>query len=190
MTLKSQSRSILLHLPVHANLPVAGTETTQGPNSGPVGREGFSAAGSRAKSLRLCRADVALGSSEPGDSAWELKRIEGCPVSESRGHYSEMPEDNMTVNEVIAQIGTRLMGEHMLQLSHRAHSNKWNRVGCKAATPSGSGSRNGMGEAPPANSVCLCHRSLTASGPTKFMGLESGIAMVANQAHRIWGACG
>ena len=35
----------------------------------------------------------------------------------------------------------------------------------------------------------LCHRSLTASGPAKFMGLVDVRAMEDASAHRSWGAC-
>ena len=56
------------------------------------------------------------------------------------------------------------------QLTHRFRGDF--RAG-KTAAPSGSGSRNGTGFAPCAISLCLCHRSLTASGPTKFTGLGS-----------------
>jgi hypothetical protein len=59
-------------------LPVMGTALTQGPNFGPVGRDWSPIAGSRAKSLRLYRAEVALGSS---GSLGKLKRIEGGTIS-------------------------------------------------------------------------------------------------------------
>ena len=105
MNLECQLRSIVSHSPVRASLPVAGTDPTQGPNSGPVGREGFPVAGSRAKSLRPGRADVALGFSAPSDIAWELRRIEGRPDSVSRGRISEMPEGSGTATETIGQAG-------------------------------------------------------------------------------------
>ena len=109
MNLEYQLTSILLHSPVHANLPVAGTDPTQGPNSGPVGREGFPVAGSRAKSLRPGQADVALGSPFPSDIAWQWKRIEGRPDSVSRGRISGMPEGSGTATETIDKAGTEFI---------------------------------------------------------------------------------
>lgn len=99
MNQERQPKSIVFHSPLHASLPVAGTDLTQGPNPGPAGREGSPAAGSRAQSLPHGQADVASGSSGPSDAAWELKRIEGRPDSESRGRISEMPEDSGTASE-------------------------------------------------------------------------------------------
>jgi hypothetical protein len=109
MNQERQPRSIVFHSPVHASLPVAGTDRIQGPKSGPVGIEGSPVAGSRAKSQRLCRADVALGSSAPSDTAWKLKRIEGRPDCASRGRISEMPEASGIAIETTDQASTKFI---------------------------------------------------------------------------------
>ena len=124
MNKEHQLKSIVFHSPVHASLPVAGTESTLGPNSGPVDRDGSPAAGSRAKSLRRSQAEVALGSSEPSDTTWELKRIEGRPDSESRGRISEMPEGGKTAIETIDPTCTADRGKTFARLTKRLGKGK------------------------------------------------------------------
>lgn len=146
MKLKYQPKSILFHSLVHANLPVVGTVPVPGPNTGPVGREGFPAAGSRAESLQLDRANVALGSSVPNASVWELKRIEGCPFREGRGRFCEMPEVSGAAKDAIDQVDTRSMNTSFRPGSAtRATSTKGKHQNVRAPAPSDSGSRNGMG---------------------------------------------
>ena len=187
-------RSIVFNSPVHASLPVVGTAIPQGPNSGPVGTEGSPTAGSRAKSLRYRRADVALGSSASSDTACELKRIEGSPDCVTRGRTSEMPEGSGTARQTTDQVSTTFITAKTC-FGGCAKANGKSRSymlmpGPHHKTPSGSGSRNGTGDVPCAICLCLCHQSLTASGPTKFTGLASTLMMEAVSAHRIWGACG
>lgn len=166
MRFEYQLRSILLYSRAHADLPVAGTDPAQGPNSGPVGREWSPVAGSRAESLRLCRADVALGSSGPGNSAWELKRIEGCPVSESRGRFSEMPEESGAVKKAIHCVDTKIVTNELLPgFSQRETITKWRIKGPTSQLPPTLARGMAWGNLPRATSVRLCHRSLTASGP-------------------------
>ena len=187
-------RSIVFNSPVHASLPVVGTAIPQGPNSGPVGTEGCPTAGSRAKALRFCRADVALGSSAPSDNAWELKRIEGRPDCASRGRTSEMPEGSGTAMQTTDQASTTFITVKSCSGGFAQANGKTRSYmlmpGADNMAPSDSGSRNGTGDAPCAICLCLCHQSLTASGPTKFTGLVSILMMETVSAHRIWGACG
>ena len=157
MNQQRQSKSIVFFCsPVHTSLPVAGTEPAQGPNSGPVGRDGFPVAGSRAPSLRLSRADVALGSSVPSDTIWNLKRIEGRPDSVSRGRT--MRDAGRQLNcEGNDESDWHSMqhGKASLQAPQQGLVTGMRKRGLldwpeapKNTAPSGSGSRKGSGDRP------------------------------------------
>jgi hypothetical protein len=198
--MKQQYQPTSIIASVHVSLPVAGTDSDQGPHSGPVSREGFPVAGSRPEPLRPCRADVALGSSGPGSLvAWELKRIEGCPNSETPGRPSEMPEGHRTAQAVTDPLGSSF---HVIDPHFR-----WplQQVGTWNGKTHVGGPRNptdwttlpptrapGMvqGDRPWRRFPLPLPSVADRLWPPTFMGQIGGFPVESCQAHRIWGACG
>lgn len=198
--MKQQYQSTSIIASVHVSLPVTGTDSAQGPHSGPVARDGFPVAGSRPKSLRPCRADVALGYSGPGSIvAWELKRIEGCPNSGTLGRFSEMPEGNRTAQAVIDPLGTSFYVIGPLfrpQPKRVGKRNGKTRVGRPRAPtdwttlPPTQAPGMVQGDRPLRQFPLPLPPAADRLWPPKFTGRVGDCPMDSYQAHRIWGACG